>query len=273
MLATAIVAFREVLEAALIIAIVLGASVGVDRRGRWVVGGAALGLLGAGVVAAFASGIAEAFSGTGQALLDAVVLFFAVAMLAWHNIWMSAHARELAAEVRELGAAVKAGRRTLAALLVISFVAVMREGSELVLFVWAIAASGASVSAMIAGALAGIGAGALVGLLLYRSLLFIPVRHFFRVTAWLILFLTAGLAAQGAGFLNQIGALPALGTGLWNSSAILSQGSILGQMLHVLVGYVARPSGIQVLFYASTLIVVYVSMRLVARRAAPVAGR
>lgn len=273
MLATAVIAFREVLEAALIIAIVLGASAGVERRGRWVAGGVALGVLGAGMVAFFADSIAQAFAGTGQALLDAVVLLFAVAMLAWHNIWMSAHARHLAAEVRELGAAVKAGRRSLVALLAICFVAVMREGSELVLFVWAIAASGARASALTAGVLGGVGVGALVGVLLYRSLLFIPVRYFFQVTAWLILLLTAGLAAQAAGFLTQFGVLPALGTGLWNTSAILSQGSVLGQLLHILVGYIARPSGIEIVFYVATLMVIYVSMRLVARRALPAPAR
>jgi high-affinity iron transporter len=268
MLAAAVIAFREVLEAALVVAIVLGASVGVARRGRWVAAGVALGAAGAGVVAYFASGIAQAFSGTGQALLDAAILLFAVAMLAWHNIWMSTHARQLSAEIRALGEAVKAGRRSLAALLVISFVAVMREGSELVLFLWAIAASGARASAMTAGALGGIAGGALVGVLLYRSLLFISVRHFFRVIGWLILLLSAGLAAQAAGFLSQVNLLPTLGTSLWNTSGILSQGSVLGQLLHILVGYIARPSGIELLFYVSTLVIIYTLMRVVAQRSA-----
>ena len=66
MLATAIIVFREVLEAALVIAIVLGASRGVVRRGWWILGGILLGTLGAAAVALFAGAIAEAFSGTGQ---------------------------------------------------------------------------------------------------------------------------------------------------------------------------------------------------------------
>ena len=142
MLATAIIVFREVLEAALVIAVVLGASRGIVHRGWWVLGGVVLGTLGAGVVALFAGAIAEAFSGTGQALLDAVILLIAVVMLAWHNIWMSSHGRKLAGEIKAVGAAVQAGNKTLAALLVVCFTAVMREGSEVVLFLWAIAASG-----------------------------------------------------------------------------------------------------------------------------------
>src|SRR5690242_4381484 len=138
MLATAIVVFREVIEAALIVAIVLGASRGIPGRGRWVAGGIGLGLAGAALVAVFADVINEAFSGNGQALLNAGILLAAVGMLAWHNIWMSSHGRSLAAEVREVGEAVQSGSRPLTALLIITLVAVMREGSEVVLFLWAI---------------------------------------------------------------------------------------------------------------------------------------
>lgn len=266
MLATAVIVFREVLEAALVIAIVLGASRGVARRGRWVAGGMLLGLVAAALVAVFAGAIAEAFSGTGQALLNAVVLLTAVAMLAWHNIWMSAHGRRMASDIKAVGTAVQTGNKTLMALSIVCFAAVMREGSEVVLFLWAIAASGGHELGMSIGGVAGLAAGMLAGLLLYRSLLFIPVRHFFTVTGWLILLLTAGLAAQAAGFLNQAGLLPAFGANLWNTSHILSQQSVLGQLLHILVGYIARPSGIELLFYAVTLAVILMLMRHVKRR-------
>ena len=266
MLATALIVFREVLEAALVIAIVLGASRGISRRGWWVSAGIAMGVFGAGLVALFADVIAEAFSGTGQALLDAAILLTAVVMLAWHNIWMSGHGRKLAGEIKEVGAAVQAGTKTLTALLVITFTAVLREGSEIVLFLWAIAASGGHEFGMTLGGFTGLAAGILVGVLLYRSLLFIPIRHFFSVTGWLILLLTAGLAAQAAGFLNQAGLLPALGSNLWDTSAILSQSGILGQLLHILVGYTARPSGIEILFYGVTLVAIFTLMRINGRR-------
>jgi high-affinity iron transporter len=269
MLATAIIVFREVLEAALVIAVVLGASRGIARRGWWVMGGITLGFLGAGLVALFASEIAEAFSGTGQALLDAVILLIAVVMLAWHNIWMSGHGRKLTHEIKEVGAAVRAGNKTLMALLVVCFTAVMREGSEVVLFLWAIAASGGHEFGMVLGGLAGLITGVFVGALLYRSLLFIPIRYFFTVTGWLILLLTAGLAAQAAGFLNQAGLLPALGNELWNTSKILSQSSILGQLLHILIGYIARPSGIELMFYAVTLITIFSLMQIMKRKHHP----
>src|SRR5579863_1117758 len=116
MLATAIIVFREVLEAALIIGIVLAASRGVPRRGIWVAGGIAGGLAGAVAVAAGAGTIAAAVAGIGQELFDAAILFAAVAMLGWHNIWMSRHGRELAVAADRLGAAVRAGTQPLWAL-------------------------------------------------------------------------------------------------------------------------------------------------------------
>lgn len=266
MLATLVIVFREVLEAALVIAVVLGASRGIAKRNWWVLAGIILGALGAGVVAAFAGAIAETFSGSGQAILDAVILLLAVLMLAWHNVWMSGHGRKLAGEIKKIGADVQAGNKTLLALLVICFTAVMREGSEVVLFLFAIVASGGTKHGMIAGGFAGLAAGMAVGALLYRSLLFIPIRYFFTVTGWLILLLTAGLAAQAAGFLNQAGLLPALGTGLWDTSQLLSQQSMLGELLHILVGYIARPSGIELVFYGVTLVSIFALMRTVGRR-------
>lgn len=261
MLATAIIMFREVLEAALIVAIVLGASRGIAGRERWVAGGVLLGLLGAGGVALLANVASAEFSGNGQAILNAVILLGAVAMLTWHNVWMSSHGRQLAASIGAVGSAVQDGSRPLLALLVVTLAAVMREGSEAVLFLWAIAADGEQGARMVLGGLGGVVAGVLVGLLLYLGLLRIPVGHFFSVTRWLILLLAAGLAAQAAGFLNQAGVLPALGDGLWDTSRILNQGSIVGQLLHILVGYIARPSGIEIVFYVGTLLTMLTLMR------------
>ena len=261
MLATAVIMFREVLEAALIIAIVLGASRGIAGRERWVAGGIGLGLLGASIVAIMANIASSEFSGMGQAILNAVILLGAVTMLTWHNVWMSAHGRQLSSEVKAVGLDVQSGQRPLTALLIITMVAVMREGSEAVLFLWAIATGGEQSLNMVIGGLGGVFAGVLVGLLLYIGLLRIPVRHFFSVTSWLILFLASGLAAQAAGFLNQIGLLPGLGNGVWNTSNILSQTSLVGQLLHILVGYIARPSGIEVVFYVGTFLTILTLMR------------
>jgi high-affinity iron transporter len=152
MLGAAIIVFREVLEAALIVGIVLAASAGAPRRGFWVSTGLAGGVMGAGLVALFAAEIAAAAAGIGQELLNAMILLLAVGMLGWHNIWMSRHGRELAATARQIGDAVIAGARPLYVLAVVVGLAVLREGSETVLFLYGIAAGGGlSAGSLIAG--------------------------------------------------------------------------------------------------------------------------
>jgi high-affinity iron transporter len=262
MLATAIILFREVLEASLIIAIVMGASRGIAQRGRWVAGGILLGLIGASMIALLASDIALKFEGKLSAILNAIILLSAVALLTWHNVWMKSHGRKLATDIATVGKDVETGKQPLTALMLLTFAAVMREGSEAVLFIWAIATSGQQGANLAVGGLGGIVACVMVGALLYRGLLRFPLRHFFTLTSWVILLLTAGLAAQAAGFLNQADLLPALGGQLWDTSHLLNQASLLGQLLHTLIGYIARPSGVEVVFYVGTILIVLILMQL-----------
>ncbi len=272
MLATAIIVFREVLEAALVVSIVLAATRGVFRRGLWVSGGVLGGLAGATAVALFAEAISAAASGVGQELFNAAVLFVAVVMLGWHNIWMSQHGRELANNLKSVGEAVRGGASPMHVLAAVVAVAVLREGSELVLFLYGIAASesGAS-SGMLTGALVGVAAGAAVGAALYLGLLRIPSRRLFAVTGWMILLLAAGMASQGAAFLVQADILPTLGERVWDTARLISDEGVPGRVLHALIGYTARPYGIQVLFYLVTLGGIVALMKIVngAKRASP----
>ncbi len=266
MLATAIIVFREVLEAALVVGIVLAASKGVRDRSLWVGGGVLAGIGGAAVVAFFAERIADAMAGIGQEVLNASILFLAVAMLGWHNIWMGRHGRELAQQAADLGKAVTRGTRPLYALAVVVGMAVLREGSELVLFLYSIAAGGAGgFLDMAGGGVVGLAAGVAIGAALYFGLLRIPTKHLFTVTSWLILLLAAGMASQGAAFLVQADILPALDPMVWDTSALLSEDSIPGKMLHALIGYVARPAGIQIVFWVGTLATIGLLMRLTNR--------
>jgi high-affinity iron transporter len=268
MLAAAIIVFREMLEAALIVGIVLAAARGLEGRHRWVAIGVGAGLAGAGVVAAFAGAIASALEGIGQELFNAGVLLLAVLMLGWHNVWMSRHARELAARMQRVGAAVLEGSAPLWALALVVGLALLREGSEVALFLYglAVGSAGSSAPLLVGGALGLLG-GAAVGTALYLGLLRIPTRYLVTVTGWLILLLAAGMAAQAAGFLEQAGVLPALGRAVWDTSRALPEHSLLGQLLHTLVGYDARPSGIQLVFYLATLAAIGGLMRLSGRPA------
>ena len=269
MLGALIIVLREVVEAGLVIGIVLAATRGIAGRGWWVSLGILAGVLGASVVAMLAGAISNAFAGSGQELLNAAVLIVAVISLTWHNVWMAEHGRELVAELRRVGDDVSAGRRPLTALAVVVFVAVVREGSEIVLFLYGIVVAGTSMTSLLTGGVLGLFAGAAVTGLSYFGLIAIPTRYIFQVTSVLLALLAAGMAAQAVRFLQSAGVVTALHTRLWDTSWLLSDSSILGRMLHVLVGYTDKPNGLQLLAYVATLATMVILMRWVKSQRQP----
>ncbi len=271
MLAALLIVFREVLEAGLIVGIVLAATEGLPGRGRWISAGVAGGLVGAGLVALFAQHLSEAFAGSGQELFNAATLLAAVAMLGWHTVWMARHAREMAGDMKALGHSVSAGDRPLSAMALVVAVAILREGAEVVLFLYGIAASGSAPGAMLAGGTGGIALGAGLSWLIYRGLLAIPTGKLFSVTNGLLSLLAAGMAGQAAAYLVKAGVAPSLGDEVWDTSRVLADDSLVGRALHAIAGYSDRPMGVQILAYLIVLGVLIALSRLVGR--APAAAR
>ncbi len=265
MLASLIIVFREVLEAGIITGIVLAATRGMKGRNLFVSGGILAGIAGACIVAACAGAISDALAGSGQEVFNASVLGLAVLMLGWHNVWMAHHGRELAKEAGDLGRAIASGKRPLYALAVVIGIAVLREGSEVVLFLYGIAVSSHETFAGIAtGSALGLLGGVAVTFLIYFGLVRIPMKHLFKVTGVLIAFLAAGLGAQAVAFLAQGDVLQTGQRQLWNTSRILSDDSLAGRTLHILFGYTARPTESQLIVYLAILFALWSAGRLVA---------
>ena len=263
MLASLVIVFREVFEAGLIVGIVLAATQGIAGRGAWLAGGIGAGVLGAALLALFAGALEGAFAGAGQEVFNACILIAAVLMLGWHQIWMASHGRQMAGEMKAMGREVALGRKSLVAMALVVAVAVLREGAEVVLFLYGIAASGHEgwAALMLGGAL-GVGLGALVSFLLYRGLVAIPVKRLFAVTGWLIALLAGGMAGQAAAILAGADLIPAWGYQLWDTSWLLPEGSIPGRALHALVGYSDRPVGVQLAAWLAVLAALVVGARL-----------
>ncbi|WP_034994143.1 FTR1 family iron permease [Beijerinckia mobilis] len=265
MLAALIIVLREVIEAGLIVGIVLAATRQIPGRMNYIVAGILGGLLGAGLLAFFAGALADTLEGMGQEIFNASILIIAVIMLTWHNVWMARHGRAMSEEIQKFGHAVREGTQTLSALAIVIGIAVLREGSEVVLFLYGILASkGASGLQIFVGGLGGLALGVVLSLATYSGLVIIPLRYLFRVTGLLLAFMAAGLAAQAVAFLEQADILTALSRTAWNSSAYLSETSLIGKVLHALLGYTDRPSQMQVLVYIAVLGTTFVFMRLLA---------
>jgi high-affinity iron transporter len=266
-IAALIIVFREVVEAGLVVGVVLAVTQTVPQRLFYVFGGVAAGVLGAAILALFTGLIAEALAGTGQEVLNATVLSLAVVMLTWHNVWMARHGREMTQELSAFGQDVSRGSKSLLALAIVVAVAVLREGSEIVLFLYGVLINGGtSVANIFVGGLLGLLGGVAVAYLTFRGLVSIPMRHLFRVTTLLISLIAAGMAAQAIGFLDQGNILTLLDRTVWDTSWLLADDSWIGRIAHTLLGYTDQPTQLQLIVYLVVLATIFGLMRLFAPR-------
>ncbi len=260
-----IIVLREVIEAGLIVGIVLAATRTLPSRGRYVAGGILAGLLGAALVAAFAGALTNALAGVGQEVFNAAILGLAVIMLGWHNVWMARHGRQIGEDMHQLGREVVSGSRSLSALAIVVAVAVLREGSEVVLFLYGVVISSGELGlSLVLGSSLGLLLGAGISALTYNGLAVIPTRHLFKVTSVLIGFMAAGMAAQSVAFLEQADIATELGDAVWNTSSLLADNSIAGRVLHTLLGYTGKPTELQLVVYIATLGTIFGVMKVLA---------
>jgi high-affinity iron transporter len=190
-------------------------------------------------------------------------------MLTWHVVWMANHAREMTARLKQLGHAVTVGRESVLVLSIAVGAAVMREGSEVVLFLAGILMQGASNTATLAlGSLGGLLLGAAVSAVVYSGLMVVPLKRVFTVTGVLVTLLAAGLAAEAVRQLSNAGLINVLDGTLWDTSWVLGEDSWPGRVLHVLIGYRDRPNGIEVLAYVATVATIFLLAHRVHQRPA-----
>lgn len=267
MFAIALIVFRETLEAALFVGIIAAATRSLAGRTKWLASGVAAGILGALALAAGADRLSAFADGVGQDLMNVAILSLALLMLAWHCIWVSTHGREMSRDAKKLGSSVNTGARAPRALMAAVALAVLREGAETVLFVAGLASGTASnLSVIAAGAALGVLGGTAIGCMIYFGLSRVKPQHLFAVTNVLIVLLAAAIASQLARALAQSGLTDLWASSLWDSSAILQPNSALGVLLHALVGYDARPSGLQLAFYIATILIISIATRQVLHR-------
>ena len=253
MLSALIIVFREVLEMSIILGLLFAATKDVVGCKKWIVSGAGLGLLGAFVFALFMDEVENAMDGDGEFVFNAIVLSIASVLLAWTVVWMSKHGRDMSVRLKQAGVSVAEGELPMKSLLVLSMAAVMREGGEAVFFLFGAMQMETEASEMLTGGLIGLLAGITFGFALYQGLVRIPMKHVFNVMGTLLILLAAGMASQAASNLVLVDMLPSITDTLWDSSFILSDESLMGEILHVLMGYDSQPSGMQMIVFVLTL--------------------
>jgi high-affinity iron transporter len=263
MLQISIIVFREILEIALILGILIAATKSISGRTKWILFGLIAGIFGCSVVAFFTNSISESFDGMGQEIFNGFILIAASLSISWTVLWMQKHSRTISQELKALGKSVKEGKKPLYILSLVVFLSVLREGAEIVLFSYSSYVSGVLASSVFLGLAIGVALGSMVGLALYFGMLKVFGRYFFIITTWMLVFLSAGITAQAIGFWINAEFVPPLINPIWDSSAILSQSSMIGKFLHIFLGYLDRPSGMQMIGYSANLLILITGLQIV----------
>jgi high-affinity iron transporter len=262
MAGAALLAFREGLEAALILGIVLRylKTIGRPEMGRAVWFGAYIAFVGSLGVAVGIQVLGLTLAERAEAIFGSVTMILAVVILTWMIFWMQSQAKLFKASLeREVDAAVNRGHRW--GLWAVTFLAVFREGLELALFLSAVAFDSGG-EATFFGAILGLVASAMVGVLVYSSTSRLSLGIFFRGTSVLLLIFAAGLLAHGVHEFQEAGLLPTVNEQVWDTNSLLHEDSPLGQVLKTLTGYNGNPSFEEVVAYGMYWVVMVLGIRL-----------
>lgn len=252
-----IIVFREILEIALILSILFAVTGRIKNRNLWIGGGLGIGILGSIILALFTDKISDSFKGMGQEVFSAGILFLAALMIGYTVIWMKKHSKDLANNLKNKAQKVVDGESSLYTLAVIVCLSTLREGAEIALFTYSYYMAGTNIYELALGGLLGLSCGVIVGFAFYFGLLKSLGKYFFSVTTTILVFLSAGLVAQSLGYLISADIIPAIKYQMWDSSFLVSDSCILGSILHIVIGYTAKPSAMQLIGYLLTLAVLF----------------
>ena len=268
MLPTYLLSLREGLEAALIIGIVLGAVSKIRRTDLapavW------LGTLSAVIISILTAIILTSFGMSleekAEQIFEGVTMLIAAGILTWMIFWMGKQARFLKSELEDgvNKAAASTGKR---AVFWLAFLAVVREGVELAIFITAAffasnqAETSTNLIQILAGTILGLGTAVLLGYTIFATSVRLDLRRFFQVTGILLILFAAGLVAHGVHEFNEVGWIPGVVEHVWDVNMILDENSIAGQLLKTLFGYNGNPSLTEMITYFVYIAVVTVFWR------------
>lgn len=266
MLQISIIVFREILEIALILGILIAATKSINGRTKWILFGVISGIFCCSAIAFFTNSISESFEGMGQEIFNGFILIAASISISWTVLWMQKHYKTISKDLKTLSNSVKEGQKPLYILSIVVLLSVLREGTEIVLFTYSSYVSGVTISSVFGGLAIGIFLGSLMGIALYFGMLKVFGRYFFTITTWMLVFLAAGITAQAIGFWTNAEFIAPLANPIWDSSFIISQSSMVGKFLHIFLGYIARPSEMQIIGYGSNLLILVAGLQIIKYR-------
>lgn len=255
-----IAVFREFLEISILLSLFGAFASNIKNFRSLFFSGILLGAIGAGVIALFTEQISDTLDGMGHEIFMGCVVLFTSLLICSTLIWMKGYSQKLKTRIAEFNEGYDESLSS--KIMIISLIAttIFREGSEIVLILYSISAiDGASSILYIQGFFLGAVLGISFGVGLYYGVFRFAAKYIFSVCSFIMTFIAAGLAAEAAKIFASVGLIEIFTDPLWNTSFIVSDDSTLGKILNVMMGYTAKPSGIELIFYLSTLSIIFIS--------------
>jgi len=266
MIKLAIVVFRECLEIAFLLSMVLAVTKPVKNSRKYIILGSMIGVCFAALFAFFAKTLSESMGGLGDEMFNSFVILFTAILISWTVVWMQGYTKKVRKDLSKLSDKINAGSVSQLMLVFVVAAAIFREGAEIILFVHSIASAGnIDGNEYITGIGFGVFAGVSVGALLYLGLMKYAGKYIFKISTILLTLIAAGLAAEAAGVMTSSGIIEIFSEQLWDSSWLVDNNSITGKVLNITIGYDSRPNGMQMAFYFATIILTVGMMKFRSR--------
>lgn len=252
-----IAVFREFLEISILVSLFSAFGKNIKNFNILLAIGMALGCIGAGIIALFTEQISDSLDGMGHEVFEAIIILTTVALICSTIIWMKRYSKILKDKLSSIDGSNDSLSSKIMIILLIG-TTIFREGSEIVLILYSISAIDGSQSAVyIQGFALGAILGTSVGLGLYYGLFKFATKYIFTISSLVMTFIAAGLAAEAAKILVSVGAIDFLTYRLWDTSFVVSDDTILGKILKIMIGYTSKPTAIELIFYTSVLSLIF----------------
>ena len=250
----AIIIFRECLEIALLIGVILASTRHIKDSRIYVIAGSMLGSVLAALFAFFVRAITQSYGTYGDEIFDSCVIVMTSVIISWTVVWMQGYTQKIKNNLGKLSERITAGNASKTLLIAIVASTILREGAEIILLIYGVSSSALPASEYIIGVFAGGISGFAVGVIIYTGLIRLSGKYIFRITATLLIFIAAGLASEAAGILTSSGVIEAYNESLWDTSWLVDNNTIFGKLLHITTGYDSKPNAMQIIFYFSSIV-------------------
>lgn len=259
MFQVAVIIFREFLEISLLLGVILAATKNVRNKLVYIVSGIMAGVVGAAFLAFFVRQFGDLLLETADEIIDAGVMIFTVILIGFSSLWMNDAARNIHNNLKQVSRDIEKEWLSKVMLTLLIASTIFREGAEIVLYMASFIHANKSNPGTnyLLGLAIGSLSGSMCGVAIYLGLLKFAGKSIFRVCFILLVFIAAGLAVQAAGLLTSVGAITSYNNVLWDTSWLVSDENMFGQFLKILIGYKAKPNGMQVIFYVTTLVILF----------------